>query len=611
MLLGVPGVSHAQDDGERLALAARAYEDGLKDFARSQLEGFLASNPKSPSRPEAAYLLGRIYFEQRRWKQAAQAYETAAKGEGDAAVQANYWLAEARRRAGEGDPGAAYEAFVAAGAGDPLEADARYRLGLQRYGEGKWKSAEREFGRCASLKRCSPDARYWQGLAQVQQGQWRSAAATLDAAVPESKALAAERGYWRGLALYRAGDHAGAAKALRAYLSEHDPTHRADAQALLADAYEQIGNWRGARDVYQEFLKDGAEDPRAPAARFGLARATMRLGDAAAARSLFEQIAEGGDPRLAAQALAQICWLDVEAERYADARGRCAEALARSGGKEPTLQFLLAEAAFYQKDWKEAATRYAEVEGVGSFRDEALFKGARSLMALSRYEEAGKKLAALAAEYPKVEPGHVACLRAVVAQTLDEALGKETVAALERCVDRSSAGAPYVEPALWALGVQALKAGEPERARTYLHRLVAEHAESADAPAAHLSLARIAADLGNVAEARDEYAKAAAGADPSVAADAAYALGEMALDAERLDEAAARYHEVVAKAANAPGVREAARLRLGMIAERQGHVDEAVGYYGAVSRDAPQAELRDLAMKRLLLLKPSAGAAKP
>ncbi len=57
LLLGAPG-AHAEED---LRFFRQLHSDGLHEVAASQMESFLARNPRHGDRPEMAYLLGRSY----------------------------------------------------------------------------------------------------------------------------------------------------------------------------------------------------------------------------------------------------------------------------------------------------------------------------------------------------------------------------------------------------------------------------------------------------------------------------------------------------------------------------------------------------------------------
>lgn len=108
---------------------------------------------------------------------------------------------------------------------------------------------------------------------------------------------------------------------LRTYLAENEG-HSGEAHALMAQAYEQLGQYARATAAWQMLIETHPADQRLGEAWLGRARDLWRLGDVTAAREVYLAAANTvDDPATAAKAL---WWAGVLAERD---EGNLAEAV--------------------------------------------------------------------------------------------------------------------------------------------------------------------------------------------------------------------------------------------------------------------------------------------
>jgi tol-pal system protein YbgF len=118
-----------------------------------------------------------------------------------------------------------------------------------------------------------------------------AAAATLAPATLSAVDSSAQRAYDAALSSYRVGDYQGAINAFQAFLRQH-PRHglAPNAQYWIGDAYFQLRDFRSAIDAQRLLIASYPDSAKAPDALLNIGSAELALGNATAARQAWEEL---------------------------------------------------------------------------------------------------------------------------------------------------------------------------------------------------------------------------------------------------------------------------------------------------------------------------------
>ena len=371
---------------------AHAYVDLDRPGSAEELLG--TALERYPDAQALLYQGGRAALAARDYPRAVERLEAALARDPSATV-IHYPLAMAYRGLGDLDrarehlsrggsrTGAGYSAGVAVPMADPLMAalttalrspQSHRDLGLQASAREDWPEAARQFRSAVEMAPDNPTMRLNLGTALIRTGAARAALAQLEAAVGIDPRLAAAH-YLLGTLLERSGRDAEAIERFRA-AAAYDETLAA-ARLRLADALRRNGRFEEALDQY-------GQSGEAPA-RFGEAMALVRLGRYAEARTrLSDAMARRPDQPGFAHALARVLAAAPD-DRVRDGRRALAivQALAaeyRTAPVAETMAMALAELGRFAEavEWQ----RFA----MGIVSDAALSDVARAMADnLTRY----------------------------------------------------------------------------------------------------------------------------------------------------------------------------------------------------------------------------------
>jgi TolA-binding protein len=498
---------------------------------------------------------------------------------------------------------------VAYAAGDYTAAAAAYRELLSRYPDDRRAREARlqaawsyfhagqvgEAARlaAANLEAAASDTRpawlYLQANCRRRQGDAARAVADYDAllrAYPED-ALAGAAAYERLLVLFQQGDYAAVAR--DGPVLSAQPTYAEDLRWLLAESYIGLHRLPEAERILEALVAEHPDTDRAPVALFRLARMHYDRGAFEEAGRLYRQVADAyPEDRLAPEALAAAAYSET-------ARGAYPPALA---------------------DWTRLVADFPDWPRL----EEALYQKALTELNLER-PEAGETLRRLLARAPRgADAAEAHYWLGVLAEragdpagaeaSLREALALEPSAELAARIRFRMAGAlqglerfPEAADILQELLGTAVRRDMSAPLLEWLARFRLEQQDYARAREAAEALGEDAPSpawaqigwtlAGNAARAQGDAAQATAAylravAQPAQGPEgvgASLALGELMLDAGRLEEAASHFRRAAEHAADPDLARTRARCYLGLgdVARLQQDWEEAVRRYLSVS----------------------------
>ncbi len=324
-------------DEAAYGLAYARWQAGDATRASKDLEAWLASNPKSPTRPAALYALGRIREEAGKLDEAAKWYAQAAvlPAAAPAAEARNPWAeaaiyqgarlsfnrgqhAEALRLAKaltEKYPGGRFEGPARWIAAECLLALKQFDAAISAYA-----SLAKEVADLGFLDAKGDSVTFRLGLAHVRAGDYTAAVGYL-AQVAGSPRYGEEATFWMAEALYRSGSIEEARDTYEAFLQRYPKSARAGSAAygaawcayrqekwdvaragfkraasllvnsstevvtLKQDALYRLGvlsanahDWSGAQSAFSQLLKLSPDAEQAAEARFQVTYAAYRIG---------------------------------------------------------------------------------------------------------------------------------------------------------------------------------------------------------------------------------------------------------------------------------------------------------------------------------------------
>jgi TolA-binding protein len=366
LILVVP--ASALDEADRLWLVGRnAFADGLYPMARTVLTRFIAEHPSDPRLPEATFVLGKTRLALGDAEGAlgllrrVQTVEPAPPWR----IEARFWEGEALFRLKRyGDARAAYDDLLRTNAASPLGGDALYGIAFADLEMGQPARAADEFAEFLKAWPQHPQvssATYYRARALVDLKRPDEAVALLDGydkKYPDSK-LVADAAYLRGVARVRAGDAKGGLADLRAFAAAY-PTHAQipAARKLMGESLARSGSRDELQSQYRALMATQPPTPEAFAEAANIAGIAGRSADQEAA------------------------WRKLRAT-FPDHR------LARQASYD------LANRAFQQKEWKDAATLAQSAAADESLRPDALLLVGEAELKLKRYPAALKAFSAV------------------------------------------------------------------------------------------------------------------------------------------------------------------------------------------------------------------------
>lgn len=523
-----------------LGLAALLEREGKAGEAAPLLDRLLDEFGKSPLRPQALLLRGRVAFDQGEFARAAEIFEQAAEEDSGLADEATYWGAKCALRQDD-----------AAAAARELE------RALNRYPD-------------SSLL---PEMRYDLAVALLQQKEYEQAAQVLERfrAKHAEHELSPAALHLAAVAAHHLEQHDRSAALCREFMSQYsEHALAADTGLLAAENAFLDGDDAAAETQYRAFLGRFPQHGQA-------VHATLRLGTALYRQQKLDEAA------------------DVLAKIVARAEGDAA--------LRPAL-LTLGDIHFQRGEWKEAEThlrRYLDGPAAPPAADDALLKLALSVRRQGQTGEALHLLERLLAEFPKsthrlhaiFESGQLlaemqrgdeaqAAFELVLKEGPDSRFAAYTLnhlgaLALQRgdeaaAAERFAAVAGRAAPdalragALLQRGQALLAAGDYAAAEKVLVEFLKQHSEDAQAPAAQAQLAiavsrqdrpENALSLIKHAEGND-LAQLSASLRSALLYEKAWCLRKLG----KSDEAAAAYRVALAQKDAPPAQRAHATLEL-------------------------------------------------
>jgi TolA-binding protein len=353
----------ALDEADRLWLVGQnAFADGLYPMARTVLTRFTADYPGDARAGEATFVLGKTRL---------------ALGDAEGALallrrvqtidppppwrlEARFWEGEALFRLKRyADARAAYDDVLRTDAASRLAPDALYGMAYADLEQGQRARAADELGEFLKAwpqHAQASSATYHRARALVDLKRPEEAVALLegyDKKYPDAK-LAPDAAYLLGVARVRAGDARTGLADLRGFVAAN-PSHpqASAARKLTGETLARSGNREEVQSQYKALMSTRPPTPEAFAEAANLAGVAGRTADQEAA------------------------WRKLRAT-FPEHR------LARQASLD------LANRAFQQKDWKDAAALAQSASADPSLRPEALLLAGESELKLKRYQAALK-----------------------------------------------------------------------------------------------------------------------------------------------------------------------------------------------------------------------------
>ena len=371
VVIAVPSVSALEEADRLYMVGERALADRFYPVARRSLERFVAQYPKDPRLPRALVMLGKARLALNDSQSALEAFARAqplvtAPAE---VLEVKFWQAETLFRLKRfGEARTAYDEIVRTDAASPLAPDALYgfawsELELQRPEAAV--TSLREFLTTWPEHALAPGATLQLARALIELKRVPEALpllSTFPGKYPNSK-LVSDAQFWLGWGKLNSGDSRGGLADLRAFVAANPSHEQAPAAQKLIG--QQLGR-SGNKDEMLERYK------------------TLMEQNPATAEGLFE----AGDiaRRLSRPKDVEAAWRRLKAE-FPD------HALTRR------LALTLADAAFKQKNWKDASVYAATAAQTDddAARAEAWLLVGESELKLKRFPQAAKAFEAVGA----------------------------------------------------------------------------------------------------------------------------------------------------------------------------------------------------------------------
>jgi TolA-binding protein len=635
------------DEASLYSIAVQAYQDGLLDLARDQLQSYVSTYPHGKHLAEVHYLLGDYFSRKRDFAQAAQhvrealqrplpdalrpdahyllgrSYvETGQYGDAIQALQpllepgysgrwneaALYWTAEALLSAADYAAAARpLQQLVERYPSSEYLEHALYSLGyawqrahaheqgleafqqlLQRFPQSQQRRAA-EYGvarALVALQRFAEAAPYWARLSE-------------SAAFPEQ---ADEAAFWWAESWSRAERCDQARPAFQDYLERFPQgSRRADALATIATCAHTVGEFTTEAAALEAFLQQFPDDPRRDVMHVQLAEAYEQSGQPGHARELYSQwLSRFPDHPRRTEVLMRRGVLSRGQQDYAQAAQDFAEVLRQANDprQRELAHAVLADSYFRLND---CAAALPHLSTMIDWDDKSAQQQARLRRGMCAYRN---KAFADAVEDLTVLTDDAAFHGD--RQSLLLPLG-QSLAALERnteAIERFRqflAVAPADQAAAQALaglGGSLLKVGQIDAALPVYEQLLIVAPELPDRERLHMQLGLLYQERQATDRARQHLEAAATGRDASVAAEAMYRLADLLLTAEASAEATALLHKLTTQFTSQPRWVGIAAYRLALLYEAAEQWPEAWEAYNITARSATDPNLMQAARER-------------
>ena len=645
---GLPqAVAQSTDEESLFSVAVQAYQDGLLDLARDQLQTYLATypggkhvaeisyllgdyfyrqgdytqaahylqnslqhQPQGAFRDDARYLLGRSYFETGRYAEAVQALQPLLGPDqhGRWYEAALYWSGEALLRKGdfqgvvhtlqhlvEQFPASAYLEYALYTLGYAwLKLDAAeqglqaLQQQLQRFPQSKLRSSvEYAVARAlVSLQRNEEAAVYWE---RVKQGA-------------QSADQAEEATFWWAESWTRAGRCDRARPAFQAYLAQFPQgQRRAEALITLGECAHAAGAFAEAIGDFDEFLRQFPADPRRDPILLRLADAYYQTGQLAKAHERYSEwlVAFPRSPRRV-DALIRRGLISRAQEDYIHVAQDFGGVLQQTNDprQQELAHEMLAESYFKLDNCAAALPHLSAVVDHG---DKPAQRQARLRRGMCAYRN--KQFAAAVEDFSPLaddpefhgdRPGLLLLLGQSLA-ALDRDI--EAITPLRQSL-AAAPSAPTAAQALANLGATLLKIGNVAEALPVYEQLLSVAPNLPDQERLHLQLGLLYREQQIPEKAKAHLQAAADGRDAAVGAEALYHLSDLLLQEGRQDEGTALLQQLTTQFAAQARWVGIAYYRLALIYEEGQQWPEAWKAYTAAAANAVDAKLVEAARER-------------
>jgi TolA-binding protein len=649
VLASVPPQTWGQrlEEESLFTIAVQAYQDGLLDLARDQLQTYLTAYPRGKHLAEVHYLLGDYFYRrgdftragqhlhdalQHRLPEALRAdahyllgrsyVETGRPGDAVRAFQplidqghagrwheaSLYWSGEALLSAGdfdgatralqhlvEGYPSSAHLEYALYSLGYAWQKVNAHEQGLhafqqllQRFPQSQLRRAA-EYGvarALISLQRFAEAAPYWEHLSQA-------------APSPEQ---AEEATFWWAESWSRAERCDQASPAFQAYLRRFPQgSHRADALVIIATCAHAAGDFMAEIAALDAFLGQFPADPRRDLMLLRLADAHERNAQPAKAGELYAQwLLTFPDNPYRLEVLIRRGLISRAQEDYAQAAQDFAEVLrhADDARQRDLAHAILAESYVRLDDCTAALPHLSALIDRG---DTSARQHARMRRGLCRYRNKAFAAAvedlAMIADDTEFHGDRQGLLR-LLGQSLS-AIDRDAEAIIR--FQQSLAATPTDETpteALAGLGASLLKVGQGAAALPVYERLLAVAPELSAKAQLHLQLGLLYRDQQAADQAKPHLEAAAKAGDAAVAAEATYQLADLLFTEGATEQATALLHQLTTQFVSQPHWVGIASYRLALLYEAAELWPEAWQAYITAARTATDPKLVEAARER-------------
>jgi TolA-binding protein len=647
-----PTAGQMADEEALYTIAVRAYQDGLLDLAREQLQTYLATFPQgrhradvhyllgdyfyrrgdvapatrhlqealqhqlSPHlRDDARYLLGRSFVEVARYGEAVQAlrplleqgrsgrwYEAALYWTGEAQLSLGDVAGAARRLTElvERFPTGAYVENALYSLGYAWQKTGEHERGLQAFQRllqafphsPLRRSAEYGVARAlVALQRFAEAAPYWERLHQQA----------------ESPERAEEAAFWRAVSWTRAERCDQAAPAFQSYLARFPQgLHRADALITLAECALAAGDLLEASQHVAAFLQSFPADPRRESLLLRLADAYDQAGQVAPAIERYSQwlAAFPYHPQRGDILLRRGLLYHMQAD-YGRAVRDFSDALSQTSApqQQALAHRLLAESYWHLDDCAAALPHFAAVIAGGTDAERRLARWRRGMCAYRN-----RQLAAAVEDFSRLVDdaafgGDRQGLLLLLGQSL-AALDRdaEAVARLRQLL-ASEPSDEVLPQALATLGASLFKIGQAAQALPVYEQLLNAVPDLAGRERLHLQLARLYREQPAPERAKTHLEAAAQGQDAAIAAEALYLLADLLVEGGAPSDAMALLQKLTAGDGLPQRWVGIAHYRLALLYEEAQQWPEAWQAYQAAASAATDPKLAEAARGRAQHLK--------
>jgi TolA-binding protein len=635
------------DEASLYSIGVQAYQDGLLDLARDQLQTYLATYPQGQHvaevhyllgdyfsrkgdfsqaahylrealqrqlpealRDDAHYLLGRSYGEAGHHAEAIQAFqpllvpghtgrwhEAALYGTGEALLSMGDFVGAARllQQLVEGYPSSEYLAYALYSLGYAWQKANAHEQGLdafqqllRRFPQSQQRRAA-EYGvarALVALRRFAEAAPHWARLSET-------------APSPE---LAEEAAFWWAESWSRAERCDQARPAFHDYLRRFSQgSHRSDALATIATCAHAVGESTTEIGALEAFLQQFPDDPRYDLMLLRMAEAYEANGQPAKAREIYSQwLLKFPDHLHRTEVLIHRGLISRAQEDYAGAAQDFDAVLKQANDprQRGLAHAILAESYFQLGDCAAALPHLTAIIAQG---DQSAQHQARLRRGMCAYRN--KAFAAAVEDFDGLIDD--AAFRGDRQSLL--LLAGQSLAALNRDSEAVARYRQFLEltpvekvaaQALAGLGASLLKVGQVDEALSVYEHLLMVAPELPAKERLHLQLGLLYHERQVADRAKQHFEAAASGRDESTAAEATYRLADLLFAEGATAEATALLQRLSTQFASQPRWVGIASYRLALLYEASELWPEAWKAYITTAGTATDAKLVEAARER-------------